>query len=142
MFPDRQTIASRVVLDAATQMLTHDMELDELRHTLYKLAVRFKTLGITSMMTLETPSLFFSERVTDLGLSPVADNLLMLRYTQTEGRLAPTLTIVKTRGTDHDRRAHGITIAAGGMRVGPSVDKPPQPVPGGKKRPLEEAGSQ
>jgi circadian clock protein KaiC len=134
--------ASRVVLDAATQMLTHDVALDELRHLLYKLAVRFKTLGITSVLTLETPSLFSSERVTELGLSPVADNLLMLRYAQTEGRLAPTLTIVKTRGTDHDRGTHSIVIGQGGMRVGPSVGELLTPRPGdSKKLPQEEAGS-
>jgi circadian clock protein KaiC len=111
--------ASRVVLDAATQMLSGNMKLGEFRHVLYKLVVRFKTLGITSVFTLESPSMISTDQVTQLGLSPIADNLLMLRYVVTEGRLAPTLTIVKSRGSEHDRRTHAITIAAGGMRIGP-----------------------
>jgi circadian clock protein KaiC len=64
--------------------------------------------------------------VTEIGLSPIADNLFMLRYDQTERRLAPTLTIVKTRGSDHDRRTHTVTVAKGGMRVGPLAPRIPE----------------
>ena len=129
--------ASRVVLDAARQMMTEHMAIDEFRHLLYNLVVRFKNLGVTSVLTLETPSLYSTERVTEQGLSPIADNLLLLRYKEAEGRLAPTLTIVKTRGSDHDRGTHSITVAKGGMRVGPSLSEPPAPRtedPEGEKR--------
>jgi circadian clock protein KaiC len=116
--------ASRVVLDAATQMLTEHMAFDEFRHILYKLVVRFKTLGITSVILLESPSLYSTGRVTEQALSAIADNLLMLRYKEVEGRLTPMLTIVKTRGSDHDRGTHFITVGKGGMRVGPSASEP------------------
>jgi circadian clock protein KaiC len=118
--------ASRVVLDAVTQMLTENMAIDELRHMLYKLVVRFKTIGITSVLTLEAPFLYSTERVTEQGLSPIADNLLMLRYQETDGRLSPMLTIVKTRGSDHDRRTHEVTVGKGGMRVEPARPMPRQ----------------
>jgi circadian clock protein KaiC len=75
--------AVRVTLDAATQMLTEHMAIDEFRHMLYKLVVRFKTLDMTSVLTFEAPSLILSDRVTELGLSAIADNLLMLRYAKT-----------------------------------------------------------
>src|SRR5450432_285678 len=113
--------AARVVLDAATQMLTERAAIDELRHVLYKLMVRFKTLGITSVLTLEAPSLYSTESGTELGLSPIADNLLMVRYRETDGVLAPALTIVKTRGSGHDRGTYAVTVAKGGMRVEPPV---------------------
>ncbi len=121
--------AARVVLDAATQMLTEHMAFDEFRHILYKLVVRFKTLDITSVITLESPSLYSTERVTEQALSPIADNLLMLRYKEVEDRLSPMLTIVKTRGSDHNRGTHSISVGKGGMRVGPSVSEPPAPRP-------------
>ncbi len=112
---------SRLVLDAATQLLTEDMPLKELRHVLYRLLVRIKSLDITSLLTLEAPSLYSSEQVTEVGFSPIADNLLMLRYQQQTGGLAPTLTIVKTRGSDHDRHTQYVIVEQGGMRVGASV---------------------
>jgi circadian clock protein KaiC len=124
--------ANRVVLDAATQMLTEQMAVDEFRHVLYKLVVRFKTLDITSVLTLEAASLSSTERVTEQGLSPIADNLLMLRYRDVEGLLAPTLTIVKTRGSEHDRGTHVISVAKGGIRVGPSVSESPAPLTAGR----------
>jgi circadian clock protein KaiC len=126
--------AARVVLDAATQMLTERAAIDELRHVLYKLMVRFKTLGITSVLTLEAPSLYSTESVTDQGLSPIADNLLMVRYRETDGVLAPTLTIVKTRGSGHDRGTHAITVAKGGMRVEPPLSGSEKPGAEGGRR--------
>ncbi|RKH15592.1 hypothetical protein D7Y13_19745 [Corallococcus praedator] len=119
--------ASRVVLDAVTQLLTAHTPIDEFRHVLYKLVVRFKTLGITSVLTLESSSLCSMERVTDQGLSPIADNLLMLRYREAAGRLAPTLTVVKTRGSEHERRTHFMTVARGGLRIGAPVSELPTP---------------
>ncbi len=113
--------ATRVVLDAATQMLTEYVSLDEFRHVLYKLLTRFKLLGITSVLTLEAPSLVSTERVTELGLSPIADNLLMLRYIEKDGQLTPMLTVVKTRGTGHDRRTHAIQVGPGGLRIGAAI---------------------
>jgi circadian clock protein KaiC len=110
--------ASRVVLDAVTQMMTEHSAVGEFRHVLYKLTVRFKTLGITSVLTLESPALQSTGRVTDLGLSPIADNLLMLRYRERDGQMMPALTIVKTRGADHDRGTHLIRVGRGGIRVG------------------------
>jgi len=119
--------ASRVVLDSATQMMTEHMVSDEFRHVLSKLVVRFKILGITSVLMLESVSLFSTERVTELGLSPIADNLVMLRYKEGQGRLSPTLTIVKTRGSDHDRGTYSVTVAKGGLRVGASLSELPAP---------------
>lgn len=110
--------AGRVVLDATSQMLTGHMATSEFRHLLYKLVVRFKTLGITSLFTLESSSLQSTEFVTQEGLSPIADNLLMLRYKESDGgRLEPMLAVVKTRGSDHDRGTHSLVIGPGGMRI-------------------------
>jgi circadian clock protein KaiC len=113
--------AKRAVLDAVTQMQTEHMVRSEFRHMLYKLMVRFKSLGLTSLLTLEAPSLSSTERVTDEGFSPIADNLLMLRYRALDGGLTPTLVVVKTRGTDHERGTHLVSIARGGLRVGALV---------------------
>ena len=112
--------ASRVVIDAITHMMNERFGIDELRHVLYKLAARFKALDVTSLFTLEASSLYATEIVTERSLSPVADNLLMLRYRETGGQLLSMLTVVKTRGSDHDRRAHRLSIGPGGVIVMPA----------------------
>lgn len=120
----KQMNASRLVLDAPTHLVTERMAEDEFRHVLYKLAVRFKMLGVTSVITLESPSLSLNDMVTERNLSPIADNLLMLRYERTGGQMLPTLTVVKTRGSAHDRGTHPISIGQGGIRVGPTEASP------------------
>jgi circadian clock protein KaiC len=111
--------ATRVVIDAITHMLNERFGPDELRHVLYKLAVRFKALEVTSLLTLEATSLSATEHVTERSLSPIADNLLMVRYREVDGRLLSMLTVVKTRGSEHDRATHTMAIGAGGARVEP-----------------------
>lgn len=119
--------ASRLVLDAATHMMPAHVDPEELRHVLYKLMVRLKTLGVTTVLTLEAPSLSSTEHVTEQSLSPIADNLLMLRYKDEDGCLSPTLTVVKTRGSDHDRGTHAVRLGKGGMRVGDAGSEPVEP---------------
>ncbi|MBA3538622.1 MAG: hypothetical protein H0T79_03265, partial [Deltaproteobacteria bacterium] len=118
---DRLTIgkATRVVIDSITHMLTERSGLDQLRHVLYKLAVRFKTLNVTSLLTLEAASLYSTDIVTEQTLSPIADNVLMVRFREIAERLVPMLTVVKTRGSAHDRGTYCLSIGPGGARIDP-----------------------
>lgn len=112
----------RLVLDSASHLSLESTPSSELRQLLYALVTRFKALGVTSLLTLESSAMFSAETVTDRSFSPLADNLLMLRYRQLPGELQPTLTVVKTRGTEHDRGTYEFDIAAGGIRIGARID--------------------
>ncbi len=118
----------RLVLDSVSQV-ADDLETEELRHLLGALAIRFKTLGVTSLLTHESPSLYTSEGVTDRGFSPVADNVIVLRYAQLPGEMRPTLVVVKTRSSEHDWGSYHFTIGAGGVRILQRVEAmlPPSP---------------
>lgn len=116
--------ARRVVIDAAAHMVTERRLSDELGIVLQKLAVRFKSLGVTSVISLESPLLYSTRFSSGRNLSPIADNVLLLRYQDTVGRLDATLTVVKTRGSENDRGTFFVTIGRGGMRVGARVGLP------------------
>jgi len=45
------------------------------------------------------------------------DNLVMLRYRETHGRMDSMLTVVKTRGSEHDPGTHQFSIGQGGVRL-------------------------
>ena len=109
---------ARVVLDSASDIEVLGLVSEELRMLLYGLVIRLRTLGVTSLFTLEARSLFLSDIISESGLAPLADNVLMLRYVQDEDGLVPMLTVVKTRGSAHDRASHRIRIGEGGMRLG------------------------
>jgi len=123
----------RLVLDGASQLAQPGAATEELRQLLYALIVRFKSLGVTSLITLESSSLYATDLVTERGYSPIADNILMLRYAQTPGERRPTLAVVKTRGSSHDLGTHYFCVAKGGIRVEGRVD--------GAAAPASRAGS-
>ncbi|MFL5356858.1 ATPase domain-containing protein [Archangium sp.] len=128
---------SRVVLDSASDIEIRGMISEELRLLLYGLVIRLRGLGVTSLFTLESRSLFLSDTISERGLSPLADNILMFRYAQEEGRLVPMLTVVKTRGSIHDRATHRFSIGEGGLLLPgspPGAASPPSRKQPGKKR--------
>ncbi|WP_437603229.1 ATPase domain-containing protein [Sorangium sp. So ce590] len=108
----------RFVLDSVSQLETEGIAEDELRQLLYALVTRFKALDVTSLLTLESSAMYSSETVTDRQFSPVADNLVVLRYTRLPGEIRPTLVVVKTRGSEHDFGAYYFSVGKGGVRIG------------------------
>jgi len=116
--------ARRVLLDGVAHILRETAEPEELRLLLVKLVTRFKSLGVTTMLASESRSLYFQEDVTELGFSPVADNLFMLRYVERDGELAPALRIVKTRGSAHDRSTYALVLGKGGIHIGERLGAP------------------
>lgn len=109
----------RFVLDSVSHLAAEGIGEDELRQLLYALIQRFKALGVTSVLTLESSAMYSSETVTDRHFSPVADNLVVLRYTPLPGEIRPTLMVVKTRGSEHDFGAYYFNVGKGGARIGP-----------------------
>lgn len=110
-----------MVLDSVSHIVRQGEVPDELRQLLYALVVRFKSRGVTSVLTLEAESMYSSERVTDGGYSPVADNIVMLRYAQGPGEFRPTVRVVKTRGSSHDWGTYYYSVSKGGIRIGDPV---------------------
>jgi circadian clock protein KaiC len=113
----------RLVLDSAGHLVTEGLSTEELRQLLYGLAAQFKALGVTSLLTLESPAMYSTDSVTDGGFSPVADNIILLRYAQVPGATRPTLAVVKTRGSMHDRATWYFDIAKGGVRITERIDR-------------------
>jgi len=112
----------RLVLDSVSYLAEDKVLGGELGQLLHALVTRFKTLGVTSLLTLESKSLFSTGTVTERSFSPITDNLVMLRYRRSPGELRPTLNVVKARGTRHDRGTYFFGIAEGGLRVGARTD--------------------
>lgn len=109
----------RLVLDSATHLETDDLEAAELPHLLHALVVRFKALGVTSLLTLESKTMFATDTVTDQGLSPIADNLLLMRYASVGGGVHHSVGVIKTRGSKHTKGLFSFKIGEGGIVVGP-----------------------
>ena len=112
----------RLVLDSVSHLVSEGLSTEELRQLLYSLVGQFKRLGVTSLLTLESHAMYSTDSVTDGGFSPVADNILLLRYAQALGANRPTLAVVKTRGSHHDRGTWYFDIAKGGVQLAERIE--------------------
>ncbi len=110
----------RLVIDSVSQLLTEGHHPEDRRQMLYGLVSRFKSLGVTTLFTLEAGSPDAADRSTEEGFSPIADNVIMLRYGQDSDRFRPYLSIVKTRGSRHLTGFFALDIGRGGIRVAAS----------------------
>ena len=119
----RNLKARRLLLDGIAHIGRESAGADELQQLLSKLVTLFKSLDVTSLLTNESRSLSFGDNITERGFSPVADNLLMLRYVAIDGEQCPALRIVKTRASAHDRGTYLLNVGRGGARIGDPVKK-------------------
>ena len=108
----------RLVLDSIGHLSRGGAIPEKVRQLLYAMAVRFKRRGVTSLFTLEAGSLYSTDTITERDYSPIADNILMLRYGHELDERRSTLAVVKTRGSPHDRGTYHFSIAKGGIRIG------------------------
>lgn len=126
----RDRKARRVVLDSVTHLARDAGPFEELWQMLYKLVQSLKALDVTSVLTLETTSLHSSDEATESGFSPLADNILALRYAVTpRGELHPVVTVVKTRGSVHDSGTYRVRVEAGGLRLVSAIPRRPPRTP-------------
>ncbi|HEX7603116.1 MAG TPA: ATPase domain-containing protein, partial [Polyangiaceae bacterium] len=129
--------ARRALLDGVAHVARESAVGDDLRRLLNKLVARFKLLDVTSVLTAESSSLYFGDDITEHEFSPLADNLLMLRYVPVGGELTPALRIVKTRGSAHDRGTHPFRLGKGGASLTPiPPKKTPHRAPSAKGSPV------
>ncbi len=107
-----KTGAKRVVMDSLK-----DLELatpDKVRYKdyIYSLVNDFRRQGIASMLTSEIPEMFGTFVVSEFGISFVADNVILLRYVELGGRIARAVSVLKMRGSNHDKAVREYLITS------------------------------
>ncbi|HLL53476.1 MAG TPA: ATPase domain-containing protein [Myxococcaceae bacterium] len=128
---------ARLVLDGTSEAEHPPAVSEQLGAMMPVLVGRLRELGVTSLFTLEARDALPSGWLGDGGLSTVADNLIVLRYREEGQRLVPTLTVMKVRGSAHDRGIHAFELGPGGLslRGVPAGTQPPPKVSRRPSRP-------
>ncbi|MBO0685738.1 MAG: AAA family ATPase, partial [Candidatus Dormibacteraeota bacterium] len=92
-----QAGARRVLIDSLVDLAMAAGEGLRFREWMYSLAARLSRAGVSLMITVEVPELFELVRISENGMSHLADNVLLLQYVHQDGRLQRALTVLKTR---------------------------------------------
>ena len=110
--------ARNAVLDSLTSMSLGVPSQRRFRELVYALTKHFRAAGVTPLMTMEVAELLGTAQLTGHGVSSTADNLILLRYVEMDGRLERAVSVLKARGTAHTTELRRFVIDDHGARVG------------------------
>jgi circadian clock protein KaiC len=77
-----------------------------------------KQQEIAGLFTATTPSLLGGESVTEAHISTITDSIILLRYVEMFGEMRRGLTVLKMRGSMHDKNIREFSIDHAGMHIG------------------------
>lgn len=76
-----------------------------------------KNKNITAIYTNETSNLTGVTQVTGAGISPAMDTIILLRYVEIKSEMRKAISVLKMRGSNHDREIREIVINEKGVEV-------------------------
>jgi circadian clock protein KaiC len=107
----------RVALDSLSA-LENVGTLKAFREFVIGLTSFLKHQEITGMFTSTTGSLMGGDSITESNISTLTDSIILLRYVEMFGEMKRGLTVLKMRGSAHDKAIREFTIGKGGMEMG------------------------
>jgi len=73
---------------------------------------------VAGLFTATTPSLMGGTSITETHISTITDSIILLRYVEMYGEMRRGLTVLKMRGSRHDKDIREYTIDGTGMHIG------------------------
>jgi circadian clock protein KaiC len=83
-----------------------------------KLNGYLKMQNVTTLFTTATAALIGATELTESHLSTMVDNIVMLRYIETQGELNSVLNVLKVRGSAHSKGLRMYDITGKGIVIG------------------------
>ena len=114
--------ARRVVVDSLNDLIVAASDAMRVREFLYSLVQRCARLGVSVMFTYETMELFRITRISEIGMSHVADNVVLLQHVQDGSEMTRALSVLKSRGSMHSAVISEFKISVDGITLGQPID--------------------
>jgi circadian clock protein KaiC len=110
----------RIVLDSLTA-LERVSSSRSFREFVVRVCALLKQHEIAGMFTNTSSMISGGETITDAYVSTITDGIILLRYAEVTGTVRRAITVLKMRGSDHDRRIREFRITDHGMEVGEPI---------------------
>lgn len=88
------------------------------RQFLVGLTASLKHAGAMTLYTAASNSLVGSDTAAGLHVSTLTDTILVMRYVESGSAVRRALTVLKMRGSGHDRAVREFDVGPGGLRIG------------------------
>jgi circadian clock protein KaiC len=107
---------NRVVVDSLSA-LERVSTLKGFREFVIALTSLLKQKEVAGLLTSTTVSLLGGTSVTEAHISTITDTIILLRYVEVFGEMRRGITVLKMRGSMHDKTIREFTIGPEGMRL-------------------------
>lgn len=108
---------SRVAIDSLSA-LERVSTIKGFREFVIALTSFIKHQEIVGLFTATTPTLMGGTSVTEAHISTITDSIILLRYIEMYGEMRRGLTVLKMRGSKHDKDIRECSIDQEGMHIG------------------------
>jgi circadian clock protein KaiC len=108
---------NRVAIDSLSA-LERVSTLKSFREFIIGLTSFIKHHEIAGLFTSTTTSLMGGSSITEGHISTITDSIILLRYVETYGEMRRGITVLKMRGSKHDKDIRELTIDEKGMHLG------------------------
>ncbi len=117
--PLKEIRPRRIVIDSLSHLGMLVPEGDQ-RKEAYRLIMYLKTKGLSQFLLWETPQVLGqSLTITEMGLSFLVDTIILLKFIEIQSSIRRAVTVLKMRGSDHDKQLREFQISSEGVKVGP-----------------------
>ncbi|MCZ7356454.1 MAG: hypothetical protein O8C66_03170 [Candidatus Methanoperedens sp.] len=107
----------RIFFDGIENLETALPDQIKRRDYIHALVNYFSAQDVTTLLTSEIPELFGTIRLTHEALSGTFDVIVLLRHVEVEGQMRKALSLLKSRGSDHDKEIREYEITNKGIVV-------------------------
>lgn len=108
---------NRVAVDSLSA-LERVSTLRSFREFIISLTSYIKKSEVAGLFTSTTPNLVGGTSITEAHISTITDSIILLRYVEMYGEVRRGLTVLKMRGSMHDKDIREFTIDHQGMHIG------------------------
>jgi len=119
---------SRVVLDSVNDLQAATTDPGRFRDFMYASTQALAVRGVNLLMTQEVRDLFATTVVAEYGISHMADNVVFLSYVRRGSQILRSISVIKTRASDHDQTIRRFEITSEGFELKdalePSLEMP------------------
>ncbi|WP_174590977.1 RAD55 family ATPase [Methanocella conradii] len=110
--------AKRIVVDPISLYSLNVGNPTDLRRELYAFVNYMKESGLTLVLTHEVPDIITRvSRISDYGLEFIVDCIIMLQYVEIESEIRRSISVLKMRGSDHDKAIRRYSITDRGVEI-------------------------
>jgi len=108
---------TRIAVDSLSAM-ERVSTLKSFREFVIGLTSFVKERACTGLFTATTASLMGGTSITETHISTITDSIILLRYVELMGEMRRGITVLKMRGSQHDKLIREYCIDGEGMRIG------------------------